>query len=291
MAHGLARAADVTFIDEPFNPDYRPRRVSRPFPHWFQYVTPENQSEFVAELDRAFGLRYPLRQVGELRSRVEVRRFGREAVTARFARSRGSRVVCKDPIAVFSAPWLASHYHAHVVVCIRHPAGFASSLLRLNWDFDFSNWLRQPLFMRDCAGEYAADIEEFALHPKSRVEQAILLWRVIYARVHSYQLSHPDWTFVRHEDQAADPIGGFRDVYRDCGLEFSPSVRNFVLQSSGAGNPEELPPDAFKSVQRNSAAAARTWMTRLPPEVVRRIREGTGREAAWFYDDGDWLGS
>jgi hypothetical protein len=290
-AHGLARSPEVAFIDEPFNPDYRPRRVTRPFPHWFQYVTPDNEAAFVPELDRAFRLRYPLRQVVELRSPAELERFGREAVAAPLGRLRRSRILCKDPIAVFSAPWLADHYRADVVVCIRHPAGFASSLLRLNWDFDFSNWLRQPLFMRDCAGEYAAEIEEFARRPPPRVEQAILLWRVIYARVHHYQVTHPGWTFVRHEDQAADPVSTFRDIYRDCGLDFSPDVRRFLVQSSGEGNPEELPPEAFKSVRRHSAAAARTWVTRLSPEVIRQVREGTARETAWFYDDADWLGT
>lgn len=45
---------------------------------------------------------------------------------ARFALLRRSGVIalCKDPIAVFSAPWLADTFDMDVVVTIRHPAAW-----------------------------------------------------------------------------------------------------------------------------------------------------------------------
>ena len=44
----------------------------------------------------------------------------------------------------------------------------------------------------------------------------------------------------------------------------------------------------FKLVTRNSAEAARIWMSRLSPEQVKHIRSGTEAEASSFYSSSDW---
>jgi hypothetical protein len=56
-AEVLSRGGNIELVDEPFNISYQPRRVKRPFPYWFQYITAENESEFADELDFVFDLR------------------------------------------------------------------------------------------------------------------------------------------------------------------------------------------------------------------------------------------
>jgi hypothetical protein len=284
----MGRAEDVEMVDEPFNLSYRPSRLVKLMPNWFQYVTAENASAFEGAVDFAFDLRYPLKQVVGLRTRWEFDKFRRQVVGAVAARRHHRRVLCKDPIAVFSAEWLCDRYGADTIVCIRHPAAFASSLMRLHWEFDFNNWLRQPLFMRDCAGPYADQIEEFAQRPPALIDQASLLWNVIYGRVHHYQQTRPGWSFIRHEDLACQPTQGFSSLYAKCGLTFTSAVKLFVETTSSSDLPEEVALDDFKTVVRNSAAAANLWRRRLSKEEVDRVRAATGAQASPFYTDADW---
>lgn len=287
----LARAPDVVLVDEPFNPIYNPRRVRRPFPHWFEYVTDANEERKWrqrVELDAVFSYGYPHGQLVNLRSRAEAKRYLVEVGQTAAARRRRHRIVCKDPIAVFSVPWLARRYHCDVVACIRHPAGFASSLQRLGWSFDFTNWTSQADFMEDCAGPYADDIERFAARERSPLDQAVLLWNVIYRRVAEYRREHPEWSFVRHEDLSAEPVGEFRELYARHGLGFGRGAERFLRRSTSASNPADVHPDRYKTVFRDSREASRAWVGRLEPDEVRRIRAATEEVSAAFYGPGDW---
>lgn len=287
-AEVLSRGGNIELVDEPFNISYRPRRVKRPFPYWFQYITAENESEFVGELDFVFSLRYPIVQVLQASQWDQVSEYGRQLVSTVKARRYHRRVLCKDPIGVFSAPWIHDRYHCHIIICVRHPAAFASSLVRLGWAFDFSNWLEQPLFMKDCAGPYAESIEEYATKPPALIDQAILLWKVIYRRVQVYRDLFPDWCVIRHEDLASDPMGVFPKLYQSCGLEFGTAARQFIASTTSSNNPIEVPPEDCKVVTRNSAKMARIWKTRLTAEEVSHVRARTEREASRFYSSADW---
>lgn len=288
VAKVLSHSPNLAFVDEPFNPDYRPARVAPKFGLWFRYVCEDNAAEFHPRLARTYGLHYPLRQVVSLRDRGEWRRFGTEAVSSVTHRRKGDRVVVKDPIAIFSAPWLVDTFGMGVILCVRHPAAFVGSQLKLGWEFDFNNFLRQPLFMRDCAGDYAEEIESVAATKVSPLDQAILLWRIIYSRVHSYAEKHPDWVVVRHEDLAEDPGLHFSEIAHRFGLEWSEDSARYAVRSSSSENPAEVPVDRWNSVFRNSEETARLWRRRLTPDQILEVRRGTEREAAWFYDSDDW---
>jgi hypothetical protein len=158
----------------------------------------------------------------------------------------------------------------------------------LRWEFDFNNWLQQPLFMRDCVGPYADKIEEFARRPPPIIDQAVLLWNVIYGRVNWYTTTRRDWLFVRHEDLSTNPAKVFAELYSSCGLRFDADARQFVDRTSSGANPAEATLEEFKLVERNSAEAARIWMSRLSPDEVKHIRQGTELEASTFYSSADW---
>ena len=100
-----------------------------------------------------------------------------------------------------------------VVVLLRHPVAFASSLRRLYWRFDFRNWLDQPLLMRDWLGPFEAEIREQAERPADVIEQAGLLWNVICSVADQFREQHQDWIFLRHEDLSMDPMGGFQELF------------------------------------------------------------------------------
>ena len=157
----------------------------------------------------------------------------------------------KDPIAAFSSSWLASTFDMATIVLVRHPAGFASSLKRLGWSHPFNDFLAQPALMEERLQAFEGEIARMAKVEHDIVDQASLLWRMIYSVLLEYRRAHPDWIVVRHEDLALDPVGGFAGLYRRLGLCYSEDIRRRVRwYSSGSPSWRPTPGPMRSSSQR-----------------------------------------
>lgn len=275
------------YIWEPFNPRHRPGTFPIRFPHYYHYVCAENAAECTAPLADMLAFRYrPAAELHSLRTPRDAARMGRD--WWRFGRSgrRGATPLVKDPIALFSAEWLAATFDMRVLVMIRHPAAFAASIRRRGWRHRFADFLEQPLLMRDLLAPYADAIQAASDHRPDIVDEAVLLWNILYGTVGRLEEHHADWLFVRHEDIAREPVARFRGLYSELGLGWSEAVERLVLETSSASNPAEL--HRADAIRRNSAASAEAWRTQLSGEEVARIRRGTEPLAARHYSDGDW---
>jgi hypothetical protein len=290
----MAEAPGVHYIHEPFNVSDPPPGVSTiRFRHWFTYVCAENQAPYVDALGKTMRLEYDLRSVVHtLPARWRhIPTIAEEYWRLRRQRLARARPLIKDPLALFSAPWLADRFDMDVVVLIRHPAAFASSLLRLGWSHPFAHFLAQPLLLRDVISPFEDEIRAFASHPPPILDQAILLWRIIYHTVRQYQATHREWTFVRHEDLSRDPVQGFHDLFRRVDLPFSAHAEAQVLEYSAAPVPAESvaePTSRPYALHRNSRQNLDVWRMSLTTAAVRRIRERTADIACHFYEDGEW---
>ena len=283
----LSLSPRIGHIHEPFSPVTPPGVSSAPFDRFFLYVTEENEGPYVEPLRRTLEFRYAVRpQLRAIRSPKDAARSARDFASFAASRARRSRPMLKDPIAVFSSEWLARRFGAQPIVLIRHPAAFASSLKRLGWTHDFQGMLDQPLLLRDHLGPYEDEIRAAAERPPEGIDQAILLWRLIYHTVGTFRDRHPDWTFVRHEDLSLDPVAGFESLFATLGVEVDDGIRRQVAGHSAAGNPTEL--REAHDVRLDSAANVRSWRKRLSEEEVERIRAGTADVAPAFYSDDDW---
>jgi hypothetical protein len=285
----LAHAPGVGMIYEPFNPDHRRGIFRAEVPHWFTYPDGAPPPGLDADLRRTLRFRYSYAaELRRLRSLRDAGRMGRDA--ARFAAHRisGARPLVKDPIAVLAAPWLARTFGMQVVVMIRHPGAYAASLRRLHWTHDFSHFLDQPGLVDDLVPELRPDIEEFARRPPDVVDQAALLWTVIYTVVDRYRAEHPDWIFIRHEDLSTDPRAGFAGLAEQLGLARSDGFDRFVAETTSASNPADAGEGVVHALRRHSAASISTWHDRLSSEEVARVRSRTEAVAARFYADADW---
>ncbi|HET9587382.1 MAG TPA: sulfotransferase domain-containing protein, partial [Anaerolineales bacterium] len=192
----------------------------------------------------------------------------------------------KDPFAVFSISWFASKLNCKVVILVRHPAAFASSLKRLNWPFDFHDLLQQPLLMRDHLEPYR---EEMSLIKSDDIlGQAALLWNTIYRSIHSICERHPDFIVVRHQDLARDPINGYRTLYASLGLEFTPRVEKIVQDSTSSGNPAELSKRKMHSVKLDSLASIGNWKKSLTEAEIKRVRKMTEEVSHLYHFDSEW---
>jgi hypothetical protein len=287
----LAAASHVGYIKEPFHLQHRPGVCSAKFERWFTYITHENATAYESALARTLAFDYDVQaELRALRSPKDVARMARDWGYFSYHRLRHSRPLMKDPIAFFSAEWLAERFGMSVVVIVRHPAAFVSSLSRVGWWYDVRQFLEQPLLMRDVLGPFEEEIRAHAGHEQEdMVAHASLLWKVIYATALRYRDRHPDWLFVRHEDLSRRPTTSFRDLYERLGLPFTPEVETKIESYSGLENPAEAEAGHVHQLRRDSRANIWNWIERLSPAEIEQVRRATAEVADVFYTPGDWV--
>jgi hypothetical protein len=278
----LALDPTLVYVHEPFNMEHPPPLSTLRAPHWYLHLTAADAAPHERAVRRVMELRYPVERAwtepGPWRARL------RHLMRAwRYARHRwaGRVPLVKDPLALLSAEWLADRFDARVVVTIRHPLAFAGSLKEKGWTFPFDDLLAQPHLMRGPLRPFQNEIEAFAAAPPSVVDQAALLWTLLYTVVAAYRERRPDWIFVRHEDLARAPREGFAALYDRLDLPFTAEVEHAIRAHSAASNPVEVA--TTRDVQRHSQALLHTWKDRLTDAEAAHVRARTARVADLFY--------
>ncbi|MCX6583694.1 MAG: sulfotransferase [Candidatus Aminicenantes bacterium] len=285
----VGKSAEVCYIFEPFNKDFGPGVCRAVFDTWFPYVTVENEGPYrrcISEI-----LEYKFHSFKELmliKTKSQARLWWENFYRFKRAGIKKQRVLFKDPIAFFSAPWLAEVFDFQVVVLIRHPAAFAGSLKRLQWHFPFNDFLKQPLLMAGPLRRFKEEIERAAREPLDIIQQAALLWKIIYARVLDYRQEHPGWIYLRHEDISLDPVGEFRSLYEALGLTFTPAIEQHIREYSAGSNPKERPDKQATFLKRDSKENIAGWKKHMLPGDVERVKQITADVSAHFYTDSEW---
>jgi len=283
----LAAGGQAAYISEPLNVLHRPGVFGAPTQHWYTYICAENEADFLPALRQTLNFHYHTwDEIQSLRSRKDALRMVRDWSTFLAGRLGRKRPLLKDPFAIFSAPWFSKRLGSRVVITVRHPAAFASSLKRLSWPFQFNDLLSQPLLMKHLLEPFRAEIE--AVSPDDTVGQAALLWKIIYHTVDEYHCQHPEFIILRHEDLSLNPLESFSDLYRDLCFHFNTRAQQTVLESSSADNPREVSTDAVHAYRLDSRANLAHWKSRLTQDEIRHIARITAETSARFYPDIDW---
>ena len=283
----LAASPQLAYISEPLNVLHRPGVLNAPVSKWYTFISWENEAEYLPAFHEMLQFRYGLwREIRSLRSRKDFLRMGRDFSIFLRGMFLRQRPLIKDPFAVFSAPWFAERLGCRVVITVRHPAGFASSLKRLNWTFGFRDLLEQPLLMEKWLDVDRAEMQ--LMQADDVIGQAALLWRLIYRIVARMMKLHSSFIVVRHEDLSLDPISCYRDLYTALDLDFTPKVERMILSASSSENPTELSEQKVHAVKLDSRANLDNWKKRLSKVEITRIRKMTGRTTQLFYSDEEW---
>lgn len=283
----LASNPQTAYISEPLNVLHRRGVYGAEVERWYTYIADENESKYLPAFQELLAFRYHFfSEMFSLRSQKDLLRMGRDLVVFTKGKLLQQRPLLKDPFAVFSAPWFAQKMNCQVVITIRHPGGFASSLKRLDWPFDFNDLLKQPMLMRDHLEEDRVDMEN--MRADDIVGQSALLWRMIYRVVHASRKLFPDFKIVRHEDLSLDPAAGYKSLYESLGLTYDDKVRDAILNSSSSENPAELSKKKVHSVKLDSRANMDNWKKRLTAEEITRVRKLTEDVSHLFYSDNEW---
>jgi hypothetical protein len=283
----LSLSGELGYIREPFSVLHRPGVLNVRFPYWFPYICAKNEAPYLQPVRDMLGFHY--QTIAALKA-VRVPRDAAAIVHdqwefARYRR-RHARPLLKDPIAVFSAGWLSDTFDAQVIVLIRHPAAFASSLMKYVWVHPFDHFLKQPLLVRDLLSPFAQELKEYATTEREIIDQAIVLWNVIHHAILQYRATRPGWRFFRHEDIAREPIERFGEMFEYLGIGFGERERAGIVNATHAANPIEARDAGV--LRRDSRSAAETWKTRLSRDQIDHIRTRTEAIAGELYSDADW---
>lgn len=283
----LAASGGLTYANEPLSVSHRPGVLGVEIKHWYTYINKENESQYLPAFQKLIGLRYQLfKEIPAIRSTKDLLRMGRDLLSFANGRFQGHQALLKDPFASFSTPWFADRLGCKVVIAVRHPAAFASSLKRLNWPFQIEDLLSQPLLMQD---HLERDREAMAsIGADDVIGRANLLWTMLYRTIYETMQSRSDLITVRHEDLSRDPVQGFRDLYLKLGYDFTPSVEEAILNSSSSENPTKLAENKTHSVKLNSRANLDNWKRILSAEEIVRIRKMTEGVSQYFYSEDEW---
>ena len=283
----LSANPQTAYISEPLNVGHRPGVFRGCTQNWYTYISEMNEAAYLPAFRELLGFRYHFfDEIKSLHSAKDFFRMGRDLGIFMSAGAFHQRPLLKDPFAVFSLAWFAERLNCQIVVTVRHPAGFASSLKRLDWPFDFKDLLDQPLLMQDYLEPYRKDMR--SMKSDDIIGQASLIWAMVYRVVHSLRQRIPSIQVVRHEDLSLDPVSGYRTLYQLLGLDFGPRVEQAILNSSSSENPTELSRKKVHAVKLDSRANLQNWKRRLTSDQVDRIRSVTEEVAHLYYPEVDW---
>ena len=140
-------------------------------------------------------------------------------------------------MALFSAEWIAETFDAQVVVVVRHPAAFASSLKLDGWAHPFSHFMNQPALIEAYLEPFRAEIDGIrpggARHPRPG-GAALAACPPCDRRL---PLATSGLVIVRHEDLSREPIEGFAGVFEALDLSYTEDVQEAIRRSTSRSNP------------------------------------------------------
>lgn len=281
----LSGSPEVGYIHEPFNITGPPGLQLTSVDKWYHYVegdAPQLERELRSFLDFNLDLVNGLRECsrpGDLLTLV------RNAISFYRHRSGDHRPLLKDPLAFLSAPWISQTFDASVVVLVRHPAGFAGSLKAAGWTFPFDHLLSQESLIEGPLSHRADEIRRAAREDWDIVDQASLLWNLVYGRAIEYEEEHPDWLFVRHEDMARNPTKRFRRLADSLGLEFGDGMAEKLQEHK---DPQKKSSGGPLDFVRDPSSVIWNWNDRLSPGEIDRVKQRTETVAREFYSEPDW---
>jgi len=257
----FAESPDFSFVYEPFNPDYG-----------------TNLKEFVCE---DCGITIDTWFVGvNPRNHKQWHKHMKHLINSRAL--RGKRSIIKDPFAYFSAEWMQYEFSTDVLVMIRDPRSFVSSLKKMDWPFDFNNLLKQEWLMDGYLSGFKQAIEKQSKSQGDIIDQGILLWNLFNQYTYDMKAKHPEWVFLKLEDFNAQPLVEFEKLCKTFDINVTQGMRDKVIDMTSANNPVESKKEVIHSLNRNSKKQNDIWRKRLTDDESERIQNETEKVRNYF---------
>ena len=282
----IALSKEVGYIHEPFNINNKFNPCLGRLKYWYTYINENNEKDFYECIKK--NLKYkkniirPLVSIGNISDLKYYFRYEGELM---FSKISNRRPLFKDPIALFSVDWLERKFNFIPIILIRHPAAFIASIKKRNWKHPFSHFVMQDELINGSLIKYKYDIMEFARNEYSIVEQGILLWNIIYSQVLEYQNKHHEWSFIKYENLANNPIEELSEIYNYLELDYTNEIQEKIKIYTGLSQNKTL---LYKKMIRNSSSNIFYWKNYLSEEEIDEIFSGVKEISSNFYSDEEW---
>lgn len=198
------------------------------------------------------------------------------------------RALYKDPLAFFSIDTFINELNADILIAVRHPAAFVSSLKRLGWTHDFNHFLEQEELMETYLYPFVDQIQDFAKNEKDIIDQGILLWNIINLNTLKFKQKYPQIYTVLHEDLSLDPMNEFKKIFNCFDIHFASKTNQFLIETTNQDNNSEAQNNVTHQLHRNSKANIYNFKKRLTKKEISRIRKGTETISHAFYNQKWW---
>jgi hypothetical protein len=283
----IAAAPSTAFLFEPFNIRMNGEKIT----YWYTYISENNERYYYKYIKDTISFRHNIISLinKSRNSRDIIHEMKKHVIYWKYYLLE-YRPIIKDPFAVFSSEWLVSKFDMDIIIMIRHPAAFAGSLKQKDWQYPFSHFLNQPLLLENYLHTFRDEIRDFAKNDHDIIDQAALLWKLIYYMVSIYKNKYPKWLFVRHEDISKDPINSFRNLFHKLNLTFTDHAEEIIEKYTSSSQEvsfsdiKHRPPvrhlDSFENIK--------SWKNRLTEEEVERVKSQVRDVAREFYSDEEW---
>lgn len=288
----LALSPRIGYIDEPFHRVSGIEGINR----WFLYVREgmKDELKYYNLIQAIFQGRAIYKRSPAIGNRITlVKKFllliikNRKNLESWYTRHNPlvNRYLIKDPIACMSSEYLHRVFNMEVLVVVRHPAAFVGSLKRLNWRFDFREFLDQKELMHDHLAEILKDCK---LENMSIAKEGALLWKCIYKVLFCYLKRNSKMIGIRHEDLSLNPIDEFKSLYEKLGIQYTPKIERKIRLFTQSSNPVDPINNMVHSLRRNSNKNINRWKNLLSTNEVETIYKITSDLAKQYYADNEW---
>jgi Sulfotransferase family len=253
VGHIISKAEGINYWREPFNPSCRICKRQQ-----YQYLTRESQDEYYKYFtDKLFKGQF----VGSIPDYIKRENWYRN-------KSLNYRIFIKDPTGAFLLDWLNYHYKLDTLILFRHPAAFVSSIIKLNWDFDFRLFLNQKDLMKDWLSQFDEIIKKYD-YQGITAEKAAVLWGVVYTVLYGL-IKKDNYHIKLYEDICKNPIQEFRNIFSILNLEWHKNIEEEILSSMHG---EVTFSKKINHHIRDTKNMQEVWKSRLTKKEIYNIRD------------------
>ncbi|MFC3200248.1 hypothetical protein ACFOEW_00235 [Alteromonas oceani] len=272
----IGKSPSFNVVHEPLN--YQPTLGYNSIhtENWYQYFDNSKYSELREKLiGFSNGHRFfsqSLTRLWKVRSLHDFLRVGKYFFTNLKIFIYRKPAVYKDPFLVFSSKELQENDNLKVVLCIRHPCAFAESIKRRGGGFDFNNIKNQEYLLKLLSQSDRELIEEFTEDKKTLVEQAALLWRIVYGFSFRYYAENANTFVLKQEDLAANSKI-IDEVFDFVGCNRTTKVNDFLESHLNSNSNEDMTKGRSGYIKRDVKKTADKWKSRLSKEEISIIQK------------------
>ncbi len=284
--------SSVGYIYEPFNKNYGLIGIERGFQYIYEGM--ENEAVFDQMIAKLLIGQAIFRIPSESNhSESFLKKYVRRYVSGRSALiylkskfdPRVNRYLIKDPLACLASEWMHRKYGMEVVILIRHPAAYAASLKRMNWELNSEDFLSQNALIKNHLKPYESDLRNKA---SSVIVDWATMWNCIYSVLFKYIDRNSNMIAVRHEDLSQDPICVFTNLFERLNLKINNRIINQIHKLTNSDNRLEPRHGVQHDLKRDSRANIDRWRNVFTRDEITVIKERTNSLASRYYDESDW---